>query len=121
MNEEQKAKAVALLAIYEIRSVADGFRASKLQFCVEWWVGRTKFCAPNLADETGSVEGWLHRVLQRLVGELVEVVAVRENADGAPEWAARTALSGMYFSDPGTHPSRFDAIVEALLAEGVGQ
>ncbi len=66
MNEEQKALALALLAIPEIREVAEGFRATKLYFCVEWWVGDAKFCAPNLADETGAVEGWLHRVLERL-------------------------------------------------------
>ena len=51
MNEGQKAQAVALLAVPEIRAVAEGFRTSRLYFCVEWWVGGAKFCARNALDD----------------------------------------------------------------------
>lgn len=120
MNEEQKAQAVALLAVPEIRAVAEGFRTSRLYFCVEWWVGGAKFCAPNLADETGAVEGWLHRVLERLVDKLVVV----DGGFDAPDkpWFRAIAIYGegdgwVDLQDIGIfHPTRLDAIVGALRA-----
>lgn len=110
VNEEQKALALSLYRNARIKAACRGVRTAEVIFTdadgKQWWAP-----VPNLADETGEVEGRLHRVLERMVGEPVEVSC----PSSVGRWRAwghgenGRALSG------GSHATRIDAIVAALL------
>lgn len=113
MNEEQKAQAFAVVDILAAHDVCVPMPLAMVQH------GGGASSVPNLADETGAVEGVLHRVLERLVGEPVEVVTfygLIVTPRAAPMWGARQPNSGRWFNDGQRYPSRLDAIVAALLA-----
>lgn len=108
MNEEQKAQA---LTIGKFSALAQAWLDGR-HFCVWVQVGHELVLVPNLADETGAVEGVLHRVLERLVGALVEVLHNVGGSNGWSVWRVKGERIGA-----GSHPpTRLDAIVAALLA-----
>ena len=82
----------------------------------EWIPGHLGIVIPvlNLADETGAVEGVLHRVLEKLVGEPVEVQVMKGGTWAARAASAHACLPGANWT--ALHPTRLDAIVAALLA-----
>lgn len=66
----------------------------------------------DLADKTGAVEGVLHRVLERLVGQPAEV-AQALMADGRRGWRCVTCSDSRNGWLPRT--TRLDAIVAAIM------
>ena len=65
----------------------------------------------DLMDSTGATEGALHRALERIVGEPVELVA----SGDWPEWRARGARPSLStWPTTDRHPTRVAAIVAAL-------
>lgn len=108
MNEEQKARALALARIPAIAAEIQNRHPVGVSIDATGpaWV-------PDLADETGAVEGVLHRVLEKLVGEPVEVQA----SGTAPEWRAHgVRASCSTWPTETRYPTRLDAIVAAMLA-----
>lgn len=119
MTEEQKAQALALYRNERIRA-ALGNCPTRYTRAPEYPGGPMfQIPVPNLADETGEVEGRLHRVLERLVGAAVELVTVWPDPFSGPRWTARKCDRGPFPSCD--HPTRLDAIVAALLSLGVAR
>lgn len=112
MTKGQKTQARALARIPAIAAEIQNYHGVGVSIDGPAWV-------PDLADETGAVEGVLHRVLERLVGEPVEVVTfygLTVTPQVAPMWGARQPNSGRWFNDGQRYPTRLEAIVAALLA-----
>lgn len=110
MNEEQKAQALALGQIDEVSACATNNMPRV-------WVdrpGNAPALVLDLADQTGQVEGVLHRVLDRLVGEPVEVQVMKGGTWAARAASAHVCLDGANWT--ALHPTRLDAIVGALRA-----